>query len=535
MTGNRPFPVAEDTGGSAGPPPTVSTGTPTPGTVDAASPERRWRPRTLRAKLVAATVLLVLLACTVTGIATQLSLTAYLTSQVDQRLAAAVAPPDQGPGGPAVDPFSFSGDCSAASVTPAPAVSPADGRGPGHNGPGFTDTLGATVVGGQVVAAGLLTQRSCVTLAADAAGDLAAAVGGTRPITVSLDEYGDFRILGTTTDGRTTITGLSLDREQATADRLIRTLVIVTVAALVLATVAALVIVRRTLRPLDRVSAVARTVSTMPLHRGEVDLGIRVPAGDTDPRSEVGQVGAALNQMLGHVSTALERRHASETQVRRFVADASHELRTPLAAIRGYAELARRPDADAGAVAHALSRVDSESVRMSALVDDLLLLARLDAGRPPAQDEVDLTLLAMDVVSDARVAGPDHVWRLDLPDEPVAVTGEQARLHQVLANLLTNARTHTPPGTTVTTGVALVDGEVRLTVTDDGPGIGPDLLPGIFGRFVRGDSARSRQAGSTGLGLAIVRAVVTAHGGRVDAESRPGRTRFTVRLPPPAG
>jgi two-component system OmpR family sensor kinase len=235
--------------------------------------------------------------------------------------------------------------------------------------------------------------------------------------------------------------------------------------------------------------------------------------------------------MLGHVSTALERRQASETQVRRFVADASHELRTPLAAIRGYTELARRSDADAGTVAHALTRVDSESVRMSALVDDLLLLARLDAGRPLGQDEVDLTLLAMDVVSDARVAGPEHVWRLDLPEEPISVTGEQMRLHQVLANLLTNARTHTPPGTTVTTGVALADGEVRLTVTDDGPGIDPVLLPGIFGRFVRGDSSRSRQAGSTGLGLAIVRAVVTAHGGTVSAESRPGRTRFTVSLP----
>jgi two-component system, OmpR family, sensor kinase len=159
------------------------------------------------------------------------------------------------------------------------------------------------------------------------------------------------------------------------------------------------------------------------------------------------------------------------------------------------------------------------------------LLARLDAGRPLEADEVDLTLLVMDVVSDARVAGPDKVWRLDLPDEPVSVIGDQPRLHQVLANLLSNARTHTPPGTTVTTGISVAGNRVRVTVTDDGPGIDPAMLPGIFGRFVRGDTSRSRNAGSTGLGLAIVKAVVSAHGGAVTAESRPGRTVFTVELP----
>ena len=506
---------------------------PSDGVAAPESPVRRRRPLTLRTKLVAAAVLLVLSVCGVTGVATQLSLSHYLTSQVDLRLEpfGGVRDTRGGTGSPGPGsgdgPFDFAGTCSATVQD--------TGSGSGRRGPGFVDTLGATLVDGRLTAAGLLTEDGCVPLRIDAADELTDVVGRSDPVTVSVDGYGDFRVLGSTTGTTTTIIGLPLDREQATAGRLIRTLWIVMAGALLIATAGALLIVRRTLRPLDRVAATARKVSTMPLHRGEVDLGIRVPAGDTDPRTEVGQVGAALNQMLGHVSTALERRQASETQVRRFVADASHELRTPLAAIRGYTELARRTDADAGTVAHALSRVDSESVRMSALVDDLLLLARLDAGRPLAADEVDLTLLAMDVVSDARVAGPDHVWRLDLPAEPISVTGEQMRLHQVLANLLTNARTHTPPGTTATTGVALVDGEVRLTVTDDGPGIDPALLSGIFGRFVRGDSSRSRQAGSTGLGLAIVRAVVTAHGGRVEVQSRPGRTRFTVCLPPHAG
>ncbi len=482
---------------------------------------RRRRPLTLRTRLIAASVLLVLLVAGVTGVATQLSLSHYLTSQVDQRLQP--SGDERMRDGDRSGPFDFTGVCS--SVTPYP------GR-QGRGGPGFTDTLGATVVDGRVTAVGLLTGDGCTTLSTDAASELTDLGGQSRPVTVSIDGYGDFRVLATTANGTTTVIGLPLAREQATARQLIWTLVVVTAIALLLATAAAYLIVRRTLRPLDRVAATARQVSTMPLHRGEVDLGIRVPAGDTDPRTEVGQVGAALNQMLGHVSTALERRQASETQVRRFVADASHELRTPLAAIRGYTELARRGDADAGTVAHALSRVDSESARMSALVDDLLLLARLDAGRPLATEEVDLTLLAMDVAGDARVAGPDHVWRLDLPAEPVTVTGDEPRLHQVLANLLANARTHTPPGTAVTTGIAVVGGEVRLTVTDDGPGIDPAVLPGVFGRFVRGDSSRSRHAGSTGLGLAIVRAVVTAHGGTVSVDSRPGRTVFTVALPP---
>ncbi|MFE7870790.1 ATP-binding protein, partial [Micromonospora humida] len=291
-------------------------------------------------------------------------------------------------------------------------------------------------------------------------------------------------------------------------------------------------IVRATLRPLHRVAATAGRVAELPLDRGEVALSVRVPAADTDPRTEVGQVGAALNRMLGHVAAALAARQASETRVRQFVADASHELRTPLAAIRGYAEVARRgrdrvpPD-----VAHALRRVESASTRMTSLVDDLLLLARLDSGRPLATGPVDLTALVVDAVSDAHVAGDGHRWQLDLPDEAVEVPGDAVRLHQVVANLLANARVHTPPGTTVTTRIAPVPDAVELSVTDDGPGVPPELRDEVFERFARGDSSRSRQHGSTGLGLAIVAAVVEAHHGTVELESRPGRTVFTVRLP----
>ncbi|HEY2202416.1 MAG TPA: ATP-binding protein, partial [Solirubrobacteraceae bacterium] len=309
-------------------------------------------------------------------------------------------------------------------------------------------------------------------------------------------------------------------------------------AALVLAGIIGTVWVRVSLRPLRRVAATATRVTELPLASGEVSLQERVP--DADPRTEVGQVGAAFNRMLGHVESALARRQASETRLRTFAADASHELRTPLAAIRGYAELARRhrgpvPDE----IAHALSRVEAESARMSELVDELLLLARLDAGRPLAREPVDLTRLVIDVASDARVAASDHRWQLELPEEPVVVRGDDLRLHQVLANLLSNAARHTPGGTVVTVSLgrrelARADGSsggAVISVTDNGPGIPAELQPTVFERFVRGDTSRSRAAGSSGLGLAIVHAVTVAHGGIANVVSRPGETRFTIELP----
>ena len=288
-----------------------------------------------------------------------------------------------------------------------------------------------------------------------------------------------------------------------------------------------------------------------------------LPAGvpDTDPRTEVGQVGAAFNRMLFHVERALGRRAASEARLRRFAADASHELRTPLSAIRGYAELALRHRGPVPEdVTHALTRVQSESARMSVLVDDLLLLARLDAGRPLEREPVDLSRLAIDVTSDARVARREHHWRLDLPSDPILVRGDEHRLHQVLANLMSNAGKHTPPGSTVSVALSISGGvdsqvaadsgpeidrvergarpgapRVELSITDDGPGIPPELLPELFERFTRADTSRARDldaAGkSTGLGLAIVDAVVAAHGGSIAVTSRPGRTRFAIYLP----
>ena len=310
------------------------------------------------------------------------------------------------------------------------------------------------------------------------------------------------------------------------------------------AAVAARAVVLRSLRPLHRVAATAQQVSRLPLDRGEVALAVRVPPADADPTSEVGRVGQALNHMLNNVEAALAARQASETKVRRFVADASHELRNPLAAIRGYAELTRRSrDEMPEDAAFAMSRVESEAERMSRLVEDLLLLARLDSGPAIEVGPTDLTELVLNAVSDARAAGPDHSWQLDLPDEPVVALGDRHRLHQVVVNLLANARTHTPPGTRVETGLDVREGQAVVTVTDDGPGIPEEIQHHVFERFTRADTSRVRASGgatgtSTGLGLAIVAAVVEAHQGRVTVSSRPGRTTFTVWLPlaaaPPA-
>jgi len=326
--------------------------------------------------------------------------------------------------------------------------------------------------------------------------------------------------------------GLPLSDVEATVLQLGVVIAAVSLAALAAALIAGRAIVGVALRPLKRVAETATEVSELPLDRGEVALAVRVPDSDSNPATEVGQVGAAFNRMLVHVSNALTAREASERKVRTFVADASHELRTPLASIRGYAELTRRGGHDLPKdVVHALSRVESESVRMTGLVDDLLLLARLDDGRSLEAVPVDVTAILANAVSDAHAAGPDHDWHLDVPDEPVIVTGDSVRLHQVVVNLLANARVHTPAGTRVDAALSTSTNSATITVTDGGPGIDGDLVDSVFERFARGDSSRSRAAGSTGLGLAIVAAIVDAHGGTVTVKSEPGRTMFSVALP----
>ena len=326
------------------------------------------------------------------------------------------------------------------------------------------------------------------------------------------------------------------------------------VGALVVA-LAGRAMVRSSLAPLERVARTAHRVASQPLERGEVSIEDRVAGTDLVSSAEVGYVGGALNTLLGHVESALTARQRSETQVRQFVADASHELRTPLASIRGYTELIHREGADADLpeeATYALERVHSESVRMTALVEDLLLLARLDAGRELRREEVDLVGLLVDTVADARAAGPDHDWQLNLaalrppadatPEEaedflpePPLVIGDEARLRQVVVNLLANARVHTPAGSHVTTTLEREGGTLIVRIHDDGPGIAPEVRDRLFERFARGDSSRERRTGSTGLGMSIALAIVQSHDGSIDVESSTAPedhgTTFTVRLP----
>ncbi|WP_329454786.1 HAMP domain-containing sensor histidine kinase [Streptomyces sp. NBC_01497] len=378
------------------------------------------------------------------------------------------------------------------------------------------------------------------------------------PHTVTLPGLGDYRVRHADGSNGDFLVGLPLEELHDSLTTLVLVEACVTGAGLVAAGLTGNALIGVALRPLRRVATTATRVSELPLHSGEVSLLERVPAAQADPATEVGQVGAALNRMLGHVGSALTARQESETRVRRFVADAGHELRTPLASIRGYAELTRRGREETGPdTRHALRRIESEATRMAGLVDDLLLLARLDQGRPLERAPVDLVPLLVDAVSDARAAGPEHRWTLELPppepgptsagtdtdtDTATTVRGDAGRLHQVLANLLANARTHTPPGTLVVARVVGGPGtsaggrgaaraRVVVEIEDNGPGIPAGLLPRVFERFARGDASRSRAAGSTGLGLAIVRAVATTHGGTVEAASRPGRTVFTLTLP----
>ncbi|WP_068430797.1 sensor histidine kinase [Piscicoccus intestinalis] len=488
------------------------------GATQAPRPHRRrllqgW---SLRRKLVASMLALFVVVSLLTGLGTLLTMQRSLESELDQQVVS-----QSGRFRPDIEPDGFHGR----------------GPGPGLGG----DFLLLQLEGGVPVESVAFTRDGTATALTSAQVSTLTSAGlSNHPRTVDLDgQLGRYRLVATTRGGSTIITGLPTARLDESLDRLRELTLGLGVGGLMLLGAGSTWLVRRNLRPLERVAATATRVSTMPLSSGQVQLAERVPAADTDRRTEVGQVGAALNDLLDHVDSALNARHASEQRLRQFVADASHELRTPLASIRGYAELSHRErEPVPQTVRHALNRIESEAGRMSSLVEDLLLLARLDAGRPLERAPVDLTRLLLDAVSDAQVAGRDHHWRLDLPDEAVEVVGDQARLTQVVVNLLANARVHTPAGTTVTGRVRRTDvcgdgvvGDVVIEVEDDGPGIDPDLLPRIFGRFTRGDTARVRAGGSTGLGLSIVQAVAQAHHGGVDVESRPGRTVFRVILP----
>jgi len=368
--------------------------------------------------------------------------------------------------------------------------------------------------------------------------ELAEGLGQEGPLVIELEDVGTYRVVGLPLDGQTfVVAGVSRAEIVATTGQMLITIGLLTSGGLILLAAATAWTIRAGLAPLRAVADTAERVSRLPLDQGEVSIPERVPARQADPRTEVGRVGEALNTLLDHVGESLTSRQRNEERMRAFVADASHELRTPLASIRGYSELSLRalgkshqPETIETAEA-SLERIQAQSLRMTTLVEDLLLLARLDEGQELVYGTVDLTRLAIEAVGDARPAGPGHHWVLELADEPVQIAGDTGRLHQVAANLLANARTHTPDGTTVTVSVAREGASAVLRVHDDGPGIDRALRDELFERFSRGDRSRARHTGGTGLGLSIARAIVDAHGGTISVESIPGDTTFEVRLP----
>jgi two-component system OmpR family sensor kinase len=350
--------------------------------------------------------------------------------------------------------------------------------------------------------------------------------------TVSLDDgIGDYRIVPVRGDRFSAIAGLPLSEVRSTIGETLVTIALVTTGGLLLLAAAVAFVIRAGLKPLRAVAETATRVASLPLSEGAVSITERVPDHETDEDTEIGRVGHALNTLLDHVGESLDQRQRNEERMRRFVADASHELRTPLASIRGYSELSLRDPALSETAETSLQRIQAQSIRMTGLVEDLLLLARLDEGQELVYGTVDLSRIAIEAIADARPAGPDHRWALDLDEDPVVITGDAARLHQVVGNLLSNARTHTPAGTLVSLSVTRESGDAVLRVHDDGPGVDPAIADELFERFSRADRSRARKSGGTGLGLSIAQAIVTAHGGKLSVRSVPGDTTFEVRLP----
>jgi two-component system OmpR family sensor kinase len=467
---------------------------------------RRLLPTSLTARVATAVVLLMATVSILISGLTTAAISSYLTKQLDDKVAASQ--------GRAIGALNNSGP-------KPPEIQNAHGQDAGT----VTAYLTASGASGNVIT----SDGDIANLTAQVISVLSTVSANGANSTVDLTGLGQYRVHASQIGDTTVLTGLPTKDIDNTVTSLVGWEVLFGGFGVVAAGGVAVFVVRRQMRPLRQVALTAREVAAIPLATGEIGVTARVPDELTDGRTEVGQVALGLNTLLGHMERALDARHRSELQVRQFVADASHELRTPLTTIHGYAQLSlRNPEH----LPQAMGKVMVEATRMASLVEDLLLLARLDAGRPLDLRPVDLTRLAMDSVTDARIVGPDHHWALNLPDLPVVVTADEQRLHQVVTNLLSNARRHTPAGTTVTVGLTTDDRHSAvLTIHDNGPGIPPDLQPTVFKRLTRADTSRTRDSGGSGLGLSLAQSITEAHGGAVSVRSRPGDTCFIVALP----
>ena len=481
------------------------------------------------------------------------SMLSRLEKNAELSLQQPVPPPPPPTGGSQNDQDDHDDDHGPAhSNSPSSSASPSEHGPRGLRGPGSAEGQLQLIKDDDEIVSGVVKQFDVVELDSAAQQQILSLRCDRHGHNVSLPNLGSFRVMCGQSESRTLVVGLSLAANNSTLIMLVALEGVIALVVIAGATFIGRKWIRKEMLPLGEVAATARNIGSQDLIAAPtVDTFDRVDSSIAQPGDEVGDVGFALNTMIDNVETALQARAESEQRLRQFVADASHELRTPLASIQGYTQLLQRGATDQEL---ALSRIASESARMSGLVEDLLLLARLDAGRELASDPVDVIPLAIDAVSDAHAAGPDHQWSLDLPEiddeadscTSCTVLGDESALRQVFANLVNNARIHTPAGTHVKVGVQTIAGTastpgfVRLSVADDGPGIAPELRATVFDRFVRGDTSRSRQGkGSSGLGLSIVSSIAEALGGRVDVdtlcegEGAPGEhgTTFSVILP----
>jgi two-component system OmpR family sensor kinase len=471
-------------------------------------------PRSLRGRLLLATLALVAVGLVVAGIATYAFLHNFLIDRVDQQLAAAVNVVGHDLGEANHPPFE--GPPRGSQNIPAGTFGV------------LLDPSGETV---QVVTY-VYDQNQDVPLPdfpPGLPGSTGNPTGGTQYLDLtSADGSVPYRSLAVRTiePAGTLLVGIPLTEVVGTLHRLLVVEILGALAVLILVGALAWWLVRMGLRPLQTMGETAGAIAAG-------DLSQRVTPAEDD--TEVGRLGLALNAMLGQIEEAFREREATEGRLRRFVADASHELRTPLTSIRGYSELFRRGASDRPQdLAKAMERIEAEASRMGVLVEDLLLLARMDQGLPLARDRVDLTALAARAVEDARVAWPDHPIRLDAP-VTVEVVGDEGRLRQILDNLLGNVGVHTPPGTATTVRVA-PDEAATLEVSDDGPGVDPEAADRVFERFYRADPSRSRERGGAGLGLAIAAEIARAHGGSLTlvGGERGATFRLSLALAPRA-
>ena len=468
----------------------------------------------LRARLLLVTVGLVTLGLLIADVVTYRALSSSLLERVDEQLAQ-VGQAVQGVLGPQGFP-------------------PPDGPGPtlGYGGPPAGSYAALVDVSGHVVRehsfeyqGGQQEDAPVPDLPDGLPGSTTGGTGTTIFFAGSQDGDTHFRVeaVGPQPNAGTLVMAVPLTEMRETLGRLLTIEALVTIGVALTAGALALWLVKVGLRPLETMGTTAGAIAAG-------DLSRRVePADDS---TEIGKLGTSLNAMLSQIEAAFDERRASEERLRRFVGDASHELRTPITSIRGYAELFRRgASARPDDLARSMSRIEAEAERMGVLVDDLLLLARLDQGRPLDQKPVDLVAVVTDAVDAARAIDPDRVLDADL-DGPATVVGDAGRLRQVIDNLLENAQVHTPSGTP--THVALrtaEDGGAVLTVADEGPGMDPEVASKAFERFYRGDPARARSTGGAGLGLAIVAAIVESHGGGVQVLDTDVGTTIEVRFP----